>query len=309
MPFRERRGRAEAAARHPQEGSRTPRLGGAEPAHARQRQPARHLRSRGTGSGRSRSSRPSSARCSSTTPSSAACRSTTSRPNRYTEDHRRLIERIAEQAGAVIHNSIVFEQTQEDSLTDPLTRPAEPAVDVRAPVARAVASRTAQERGRDHRHGRRRLQGQSTTPTVTTSATRRCARSPRRCWRHCGRTTSASATPATSSSSCWRTAPARPRISSDANCRPESPTSSSTCAKGGVCGSPSAPVRRSIRQDGSTYEALLTDADQRMYRDKATRRGLVTVSHATGSPEFLAADIFDTTPVVEPDIPHPHTLG
>ena len=42
-------------------------------------------------------------------------------PNYYTEDHRRLLERIAEQAGAVIHNSIVFEQTQEDSLTDPLT--------------------------------------------------------------------------------------------------------------------------------------------------------------------------------------------
>jgi diguanylate cyclase (GGDEF)-like protein len=41
--------------------------------------------------------------------------------NRYTEDHRRLIDRVAEQAGAVIHNSIVFEQTQEDSLTDPLT--------------------------------------------------------------------------------------------------------------------------------------------------------------------------------------------
>ena len=42
-------------------------------------------------------------------------------PNRYTEDHRRLLERVAEQAGAVIHNSILFEQTQEDSLTDPLT--------------------------------------------------------------------------------------------------------------------------------------------------------------------------------------------
>ena len=41
--------------------------------------------------------------------------------NHYTEDHRRLLERITEQAGAVIHNSIVFEQTQEDSLTDPLT--------------------------------------------------------------------------------------------------------------------------------------------------------------------------------------------
>jgi diguanylate cyclase (GGDEF)-like protein/putative nucleotidyltransferase with HDIG domain len=40
---------------------------------------------------------------------------------RYTDDHRRLISSVAEQAGAVIHNSIVFEQAQEDSLTDPLT--------------------------------------------------------------------------------------------------------------------------------------------------------------------------------------------
>ena len=41
--------------------------------------------------------------------------------HRYTEDHRRLLDRVAEQAGAVIHNSMVFERTQEDSLTDPLT--------------------------------------------------------------------------------------------------------------------------------------------------------------------------------------------
>jgi diguanylate cyclase (GGDEF)-like protein len=39
----------------------------------------------------------------------------------YTEDHRRLIEQVAEQAGAVIHNAMVFEQTQRDSLTDALT--------------------------------------------------------------------------------------------------------------------------------------------------------------------------------------------
>jgi diguanylate cyclase (GGDEF)-like protein len=40
---------------------------------------------------------------------------------RYTDDHRRLLERVCEQAAAVIYNAIVFEQTQEDSLTDPLT--------------------------------------------------------------------------------------------------------------------------------------------------------------------------------------------
>ena len=39
----------------------------------------------------------------------------------YRDDHRRLLDRVSEQAAAVINNSIVFEQTQEDSLTDPLT--------------------------------------------------------------------------------------------------------------------------------------------------------------------------------------------
>lgn len=42
-------------------------------------------------------------------------------PNRYTDDHRRLVTSVAEQAGAVIHNAMIFEQAQEDSLTDPLT--------------------------------------------------------------------------------------------------------------------------------------------------------------------------------------------
>ena len=42
-------------------------------------------------------------------------------PSFYRDDHRRLLDRISEQAAAVIGNSIIFEQTQEDSLTDPLT--------------------------------------------------------------------------------------------------------------------------------------------------------------------------------------------
>jgi diguanylate cyclase (GGDEF)-like protein/putative nucleotidyltransferase with HDIG domain len=42
-------------------------------------------------------------------------------PAIYSDDHRRLLDRISEQAAAVIYNSIVFEKTQEDSLTDPLT--------------------------------------------------------------------------------------------------------------------------------------------------------------------------------------------
>ncbi len=39
----------------------------------------------------------------------------------YRDDHRRLLERVSEQAAAVIHNAMVFERTQQDSLTDALT--------------------------------------------------------------------------------------------------------------------------------------------------------------------------------------------
>ncbi len=39
----------------------------------------------------------------------------------YTDEHRRLLDRISDQAAAAISNSIVFEQTREASLSDPLT--------------------------------------------------------------------------------------------------------------------------------------------------------------------------------------------
>lgn len=39
----------------------------------------------------------------------------------YTDDHRRLIDRVCEQAGAVINNASLFERTEKDSLTDALT--------------------------------------------------------------------------------------------------------------------------------------------------------------------------------------------
>jgi len=42
-------------------------------------------------------------------------------PSFYNEDHSRLLDRVCEQAAAVITNSIVFEKTQQDSLTDALT--------------------------------------------------------------------------------------------------------------------------------------------------------------------------------------------
>jgi diguanylate cyclase (GGDEF)-like protein len=42
-------------------------------------------------------------------------------PGYYAEDHRRLALRVSDQIAAVINNAVVFEQTREDSVTDPLT--------------------------------------------------------------------------------------------------------------------------------------------------------------------------------------------
>ena len=39
----------------------------------------------------------------------------------FTDEHRRLVTRILHQAATVIANSVAFEQTQEESVTDPLT--------------------------------------------------------------------------------------------------------------------------------------------------------------------------------------------
>jgi diguanylate cyclase (GGDEF)-like protein/putative nucleotidyltransferase with HDIG domain len=42
-------------------------------------------------------------------------------PHGFTDEHRRLVSRVSGQIAAVINNAIVFEQTREDSVTDPLT--------------------------------------------------------------------------------------------------------------------------------------------------------------------------------------------
>jgi len=46
-------------------------------------------------------------------------------------------------------------------------------------------------------------------------------------------------------------------------------------------------------QDGLTYETLLADADHRMYRDKAVRRGHVGVSRAPAPSELVTAEVID----------------
>ncbi len=90
-----------------------------------------------------------------------------------------------------------------------------------------------------------------------------------------------------------RTARARRRRPSGASCRTRSPRSSSRCAPASGCAWPPAPAPSVFPHDGATYEALLADADQRMYRDKAARRGHLNVRTPAPRPELQDADLFD----------------
>jgi hypothetical protein len=58
--------------------------------------------------------------------------------------------------------------------------------------------------------------------------------------------------------------------------------------------------------DGATYEALLADADHRMYRDKAARRGAMSPPR-TAPYDFLAAELFDGRTRTARSIPLPQT--
>jgi diguanylate cyclase (GGDEF)-like protein len=42
-------------------------------------------------------------------------------PGCFTDDHRRLVSHVSGQIAAVVSNAVVFEQTREDAVTDPLT--------------------------------------------------------------------------------------------------------------------------------------------------------------------------------------------
>jgi diguanylate cyclase (GGDEF)-like protein/putative nucleotidyltransferase with HDIG domain len=65
-------------------------------------------------------------------------------PASYTEDHLRVIDEISQHAAAVVHNALVFEQTQEQAFKDSLTGLSNP---------RALQFQVARELGRARRTG------------------------------------------------------------------------------------------------------------------------------------------------------------
>ncbi|HZT77362.1 MAG TPA: diguanylate cyclase [Vicinamibacterales bacterium] len=214
-------------------------------------------------------------------------------PNHYTEDHRRLLERIAEQAGAVIHNSIVFEQTQEDSLTDPLTglpnrrsmfvhlsRELARAERLKSEVALIVMDVDGFKTINDtygHSVGDHALR-------MVAEALQGALRPYDLCVRYAGDEFIVVL------ADCGRDAADAKRRELQARIG-EIQLDVRSGKRIRLAASAGASV---FPHDGTNYESLLADADHRMYRDKATRRGTLRLPHAAAAAtDFLAPVIVD----------------
>jgi diguanylate cyclase (GGDEF)-like protein len=227
-------------------------------------------------------------------------------PNQYTEDHRRLIERIAEQAGPVVHNSIVFEQTQEDSLTDSLTG---------LPNRRSMFVHLSRELARAERlksqvalivmdiDGFKAI-NDTYGHTVGDHALREVAvalqvalRPYDLCVRYAGDEFIIVLADCSREAADLKRRELQQRVM---DIKLE--------VRGGKVLKLAASAGASVfPDDGATYEALLADADHRMYRDKAARRGAMS-ARRTAPYDFLAAELFDGRTGTAPAIPLPQTV-
>ncbi|PYQ96199.1 MAG: hypothetical protein DMF97_15740, partial [Acidobacteria bacterium] len=210
--------------------------------------------------------------------------------SRYTEDHRRLLERITEQAGAVIHNSIVFEQTQEDSLTDPLTglpnrrsmfvhlsRELARAGRLRGEVAVIVMDVDGFKAINDtygHNVGDQALREVATTLHAALRPYDLCVR-------YAGDEFIVVLADCSRDSADSKRHELQSRVAEiTLEVRPGKQLRLAVSAGAAV-----------FPEDGSTLEELLADADHRMYRDKALRRGQLTMFD-TARAEFAVVNEF-----------------
>jgi diguanylate cyclase (GGDEF)-like protein/putative nucleotidyltransferase with HDIG domain len=221
-------------------------------------------------------------------------------PNHYTEDHRRLLERIAEQAGAVIHNSIVFEQTQEDSLTDPLTglpnrrsmfvhlsRELSRAERLKSEVAIIVMDIDGFKTINDtygHNVGDHALR-------EVAGALQSGLRPYDLCVRYAGDEFIVVLTDCTRDGVEAKRRELQARV---AEIQVEV-RAGKRLRLGASAGAAVFP------HDGATYEQLLAGADHMMYRDKASRRGRPLVAAVAGAKEFVVDEMIeaDVEPIVQ----------
>ncbi|HEY7293037.1 MAG TPA: diguanylate cyclase [Vicinamibacterales bacterium] len=207
-------------------------------------------------------------------------------PDHYGEDHRRLLERIAEQAGPVIHNSIVFEQTQEDSLTDPLTG---------LPNRRSMFVHLSRELARAERHhtevalivmdvdGFKTINdtyghgvGDHALREVST-ALQKALRPYDLCVRYAGDEFIIVLTDCSPEIAEEKRRELQTLVG-DIQLEVRTGKFLPLAASAGASVFP---------HDGTTYEALLTQADHRMYREKASRRHPLAASLHTTSTAFV----------------------
>jgi len=212
--------------------------------------------------------------------------------NYYREDHRRLLERIAEQAGAAIHNSIVFEQTQEDSLTDPLTG---------LPNRRSMFAHLGRELSRAERSNAEvalvvidldgfKAINDTFGHNVGDHALRQVAqalqgalRSYDLCVRFAGDEFIVVLSECSREMADAKRGELQQRIAAiPFEVRPGKRLPLAASAGASV-----------FPHDGTTYEALLADADHRMYQDKATRRSRLTLPFPPTSSALIPSDRYD----------------
>jgi len=197
----------------------------------------------------------------------------------FTDEHRRVLSRVSEQAAAVIFNSTRFEQTQHESHTDPLTGlPNRRALDLQFETGLARAARTKTSIGvvvldldrlkeindtYGHEAGDRALRAVGSVLRSTVRQNDLCA-----------------------------------RFAGDEfvvvmwDCSPEHEARRMLDLQSAVGAHPFEPrpgVRVSLSisagtarfpADGTTFEELLAAADEKMYRDKAGRRSRNSGRHA-----------------------------
>ena len=205
-------------------------------------------------------------------------------PGCFTDEHRRVLGRVSEQAAAVIYNSTRFEQTQHESHTDPLTAlPNRRSLDRQFEAGLAVAAQTGSsaslvvldlDRLKEindtygHDAGDRALRAVGAVLAATVRKSDLCA-----------------------------------RFAGDEfiavlwDCSPEHEARKVAEIQNAVGAYPFEPrpgVRVSLSisagpsrfpEDGRTFEDLLAAADERMYQDKAGRRSRNSGRHAQSRAE------------------------
>jgi diguanylate cyclase (GGDEF)-like protein len=197
----------------------------------------------------------------------------------FTDEHRRVLGRVSEQAAAVIYNSTRFEQTQHESYTDPLTGlPNRRSLDrqfeaglAHAALAKASFSIVVLDLDRlkeindtyGHEAGDRAIRSVGNVLRSTVRQTDLCAR-------FAGDEFVVILWQCTPDHEQRRVA----ELQSAVAAHPFEPRPGVRMALSISAG----PAR--FPEDGSTFEELLAAADERMYRDKAGRRSRNSGRHA-----------------------------